>query len=134
MRYALAAVALALPTATATATVGATDNAFGPNNVTVSVGDTVTWRNGGQNAHEVNGAAFASGNLDPGKTYSWRATRAGTYPYVCRYHQSIGMTGTVVVRASGLPKTGGDRVALGLLVLGVAGVAGATLRYGWRLR
>jgi LPXTG-motif cell wall-anchored protein len=135
--YPLAVVAVllaALPARAATATVEAVDNAFRPATATVSVGDTVTWHNSGTSPHNVKSSAFASGNLDPGGTYSWRAAKPGTYAYVCTYHQSAGMKGTLVVRASGLPKTGGDDVALGLLVLGAAAAAGVTLRYGWRLR
>lgn len=131
----LALLATAVPVAT-TMTVDAVDNAFRPATATVSVGDTVTWRNAGKSPHEVSGAAFSSGNLDPGKSYSWTAMRAGTFTYVCRYHQSIGMKGTLVVRAAATshPKTGGDDVVLGLLVLGAAAVAGLTLRYGWSAR
>jgi LPXTG-motif cell wall-anchored protein len=135
--YALALLVLAvaaLPARAASTTVDAVDSAFRPRTVTVAVGDTVTWRNTGAMPHTATSKAFDSGNLDPGRTFAWRATKVGTYAYVCRYHEAAGMTGTVVVRASGLPNTGGDHVALGLLVLGVAGVAGASLRYGWRVR
>ena len=114
--------------------VTARDNAFAPGTVTVSVGETVTWNNAGTNAHEVYSTAFGSGPITAGGSWSWRPTKAGTYTYVCRYHESLGMRGTLVVRASGLPKTGGDHVAVGLLVLGAAAVAGLSLRYGWRLR
>ena len=131
---AFAVVVAATPVNAATATVQAVDNAFRPATKTVAVGDTVTWTNAGSSAHEVTAGAFKSGNLDPGKSYSWKATKAGTYSYVCRYHESLGMKGTLVVSASGLPKTGGDKVALGLLVLGATAVAGVTMRLGWRTR
>lgn len=136
--YAVAGAALlvgALPAQAATTTVQAVDNAFQPRSATVSVGDTITWRNAGRAPHDVKASAFSSGNLDPGESFSWKATKAGTYSYVCSYHQSVGMTGTVVVSASSAhPDTGGDRMALGLLVLGCCAVAGASLRYGWRAR
>jgi LPXTG-motif cell wall-anchored protein len=133
------ALALAVPAnAGSGTTVRAVDNRFQPATVTVAPGTLVTWANAGTSAHEVTGDGFASGNLDPGKAYSWMPPRAGTYAYVCRYHASAGMKGTVVVRAaaatSGLPKTGGDRIALGLLLVGAAAVAGGALRYGWRTR
>jgi plastocyanin len=136
---ALAGVALvlaAVPAAASATTVEARDNVFAPRSATVSVGDTVTWKNAGDTAHEVTASAFASGNLAPGASWSWTATKAGTFSYVCRYHESLGMTGTVVVRAASTshPKTGGDRVALGLLALGASAVAGMSLRYGWSLR
>ncbi len=131
---ALAVAFAATPVAASTATVKAVDNEFRPATKTVAVGDTVTWTNAGSSAHEVTADAFKSGNLDPGKSYSWTATKAGTYSYVCRYHEALGMKGTLVVSASGLPKTGGDRVALGLLLLGATAVVGTSLRFGWRTR
>jgi plastocyanin len=136
----LALLAAALPARAATTTTvqAASGNVFTPKSVTVAVGDRVTWRNTDSAPHDVSATAFKSGNLDPGSTYSWTATAAGTYSYVCRYHESVGMKGTVVVRTagstSGLPKTGGDRTALGLLVLGIACAAGVSLRYGWSTR
>jgi plastocyanin len=141
--FAMAGAALAvsaLPAFAATTTIDAADNEFKPKSATVTVGDTVTWKNTGQSAHEVTASAFKSGNLDAGESYSWTATAAGTYSYVCRYHESIGMTGTLTVRAASgdvtaaHPNTGGDRMALGLLVLGFCAIAGATLKYGWRVR
>ena len=134
---AAALAAAALPAHAATTTVDTSDNAFRPKTVTVAVGDRVTWRNTGQNPHEVTASAFRSGNIAEGASWTWTADRAGTFRYVCRYHESLGMTGTVVVRGASTtshPKTGGDRVALGLLVLGFSALAGASLRYGWRVR
>ena len=138
--YALAGAALlvaALPASAATTTVEAVDNAFRPQSVTVTVGDTITWQNTGEAPHDVKASAFQSGNIAPGASWSWNASKAGTYSYVCSYHSSVGMTGTVVVQAasaaSGHPDTGGDRTALGLLVLGVCAAAGLSLRYGWRV-
>lgn len=143
---ALAAASLfaAVPASAASTTVSMVENAFKPVTTTVSVGDTVTWRNDGSSAHEVTASAFKSGNVDPGRSYSWKATAAGTYDYVCRYHESQNMKGTLVVRAasgpapaapvSGHPNTGGDDVALGLLIVGAAAAAGLSLRYGWRAR
>jgi plastocyanin len=140
---ATAALAASVPaTAGSTASVSMVDNAFKPASATVTVGDTVTWRNDGKAPHEVSSSAFGSGNVDPGKAYSWKASKAGTFSYVCRYHESLGMKGTLVVRAAstgaapvtGHPDTGGDDVALGLLLVGVTAVAGLGLRYGWRTR
>jgi plastocyanin len=36
--------------------------------------------------------------MAPGATFSYRFTRAGTYSFVCSYHQASGMTGSVTVR------------------------------------
>ncbi|HEX8001116.1 MAG TPA: cupredoxin domain-containing protein [Mycobacteriales bacterium] len=138
-----ASLLAAVPASAAPTTVSMVENEFKPATATVSVGDTVTWRNDGSSAHEVTGGdTFKSGNVDPGKSYSWTATKAGTFSYVCHYHESLGMKGTLVVRAAsggaapatGHPDTGGDDVALGLLLLGATALAGLTLRYGWRTR
>jgi plastocyanin len=150
MRWtALAAAAVALgaavPASAASSTVSMVDNAFKPATATVTVGDRVTFRNDGQSAHEVTSDAFKSGNVDAGKSWTYTATKAGTFSYVCRYHESLGMKGTLVVRAAsaggsgaapvtGHPNTGGDDVAAGLLLLGVTAAAGLSLRYGWRTR
>lgn len=138
----LVLAALALPPVPADAAsirVDMLDNKFAPRTATVSVGDRVTWRNVGKAPHEVTATAFKSGNVDAGRSWSWTASSAGTFRYVCKYHEAAGMTATLVVnaagaRSAGLPDTGGDRVALGLLVLGICAVAGASLRYGWRVR
>lgn len=141
LALAAAAAFAASPATAASSAVSMVDNAFKPATTTVSVGDTVTWRNDGKAPHEVSSSAFSSGNVDAGKSYAWRATAAGTFAYVCRYHEAQGMKGTLVVRAAsgaapvtGHPSTGGDDVALGLLLVGATAVAGLGLRYGWRTR
>ncbi len=142
----LAAVVLALASpagAASTTTIEAADNVFKPVNATVSVGDTVVWKNTGESPHEVTASAFSSGNIAKGASWSWRASKAGTFSYVCRYHEAAGMKGTLVVKAAaaagaapaaGHPKTGGSSLPLGLLVIGVAAAGGLSLRYGWRTR
>jgi LPXTG-motif cell wall-anchored protein len=73
------------------------DNFFSPSSVTVNAGDTVTWTNQGTVAHTATGSGFDSGSLDPGKSFSHKFTSAGTFSYVCTFHQAQGMTGTVTV-------------------------------------
>lgn len=96
-------------TAASSASVGARDNFFTPPSVTVQVGDTVTWSNGGHNAHTVtaNGGGFDSGNLNPGQSFSQTFTQPGTVAYYCKYHRSLGMKGTITVKASGGAGGGG---------------------------
>ena len=134
---ALALVLAAVPAHAAPIRIDMADNRFVPRTATVSVGDRVTWRNVGKAPHEVTAAAFRSGNVAPGQAWSWTAAAAGTYAYVCTYHEAAGMRATLVVRASagaaGHPDTGGDRLALGLVLLAVCGVAGLSLRLGWRV-
>jgi len=72
---------------------------FDPASLTVGVGTTITWTNGGSAHHTVtsldDNATFDSADLAPGASFSWTATTAGTYPYYCVYHDW--MKGTIVV-------------------------------------
>ena len=92
------------PTLTPTATTTATANkvsiqgfAFSPSSISVPVGTTVTWTNKDSVTHTVTSdtGAFASGNLAPGKTFSFTFNQAGTFAYHCNIHTY--MHGTVVV-------------------------------------
>lgn len=90
------------------------DAVFGPAEVRISVGDTVHWINKGVLVHTVTFdpkqaikaasvvlpagvAAFGSADLNEEETYSHTFTAKGTYKYVCKYHEAMGMTGTVIV-------------------------------------
>lgn len=104
--------------------VGMTARAFTPSTVTVSVGDTVVWRNTSGANHSVtaqeaglpDGAEyFASGGyetqaaadeayfqsfggaIQADETYEHTFEVAGEYPYYCVPHRRAGMVGTVVV-------------------------------------
>lgn len=87
---------------------------FVPDTVNISVGDTVKWTNPGIVTHTVTfdpsqastpsdvalpaGAApFGSGDLEEDDTYSHTFTTKGTYKYVCKYHEAMGMKGTIIV-------------------------------------
>jgi plastocyanin len=113
------------PTATATATaepdqsgapvVDMTDGLkFEPQEITVSVGDRVQWRNVGTVAHTVttepskvsdpNGVsvpsgaeAWDSGLIGENETFSRTFDEPGTYEYICIPHEGAQMVGTVVV-------------------------------------
>jgi plastocyanin len=73
--------------------------AFNPANITVKVGTTVTWTNNDSATHTVtetdgqNGPN--SGNLEPGKSFTFTYDTAGTFKYHCAIHPN--MTGTVTV-------------------------------------
>jgi plastocyanin len=74
------------------------DIQFNPAEVTVSVGDTVTWTNNDSVGHDVTGDSFSSGEpggLAGGDTFERTFEEAGTFDYVCTVHP--GMEGTVVV-------------------------------------
>jgi plastocyanin len=73
---------------------------FVPQTVSISVGDVVEWRNVGTVLHSVtfqNDSAISDANLNGGQTFEVRFTQPGSFPYVCVYHQSLGMIGTVTV-------------------------------------
>ena len=87
---------------------------FDPETVTIEAGQTVLWTNTSDMIHTVTanpakaknknncklpaGAeAFDSGAIEPGKTYSQTFTVPGTYKYFCVPHETMGMTGKVIV-------------------------------------
>jgi plastocyanin len=75
---------------------------FSPQTVTVDVGDTVTWKwmSGPHTTTRASGSeTWDSGIMATGATFSHTFTQAGTFPYVCTIHVSLGMTGTVKVNA-----------------------------------
>jgi plastocyanin len=75
--------------------VAVADNSFSPASVKVAVGDTVTFENEGAIAHTVTGDGFDSGSLAPGDTFTFEASEAGSFSYVCTFH--AGMQGTIEV-------------------------------------
>lgn len=101
---------LLLPTAVALAqashVVEARDNVFDPAQITVAVGDSIEFRNTGKLPHTATAEdkSFDTGNLNAGQSRRVTFTKAGAIKYVCIYHQSLGMTGEIVVgAASGAP-------------------------------
>jgi plastocyanin len=87
---------------------------FVPATVNCKVGDTVNWTNPGVITHSVTFdpaqavakenvvlpegvAPFDSGNMEEGGTFKHTFTTKGTYKYVCKFHEAMGMIGTVVV-------------------------------------
>lgn len=90
---------------------GALGNSFSPANLTLEVGDSVTWTNLG-GFHNVESDSFrcANGCDDTGGDGSassnlWSVTRTfntvGTINYVCIVHAGLGMTGQLVVQPMG---------------------------------
>ena len=71
---------------------------FGPAELTVGVGTTVTWTNRDDIPHTVRSTdgAFKSKVLDTDEKFSFTFSKAGTYPYFCSIHPK--MTGKVVVQ------------------------------------
>ena len=80
-----------------TASVSLVNKAFSPVSVTVAIGGTVTWKNNDSMPHDVTSTsgAFRSPTLNPGQSFTFTFTKAGSYGYFCTFHG--GMSGTVVV-------------------------------------
>jgi amicyanin len=72
---------------------------FGPQEVKVKAGTTVTWTNEDDIPHTVvSPNSFRSKVLDTDGKYSFTFTTPGTYKYFCSLHPH--MTGTIVVEAT----------------------------------
>jgi plastocyanin len=74
---------------------------FTPPQITVHKGDAVVWTNNDNTTHTViddlsNVGGPASGNVEPGSSYSFTFTKTGSFQYHCSIHPS--MRGTIVVQ------------------------------------
>jgi plastocyanin len=87
---------------------------FVPATVNIKVGDTVKWTNPAVITHTVTFdpaqaatasnvvlpagvAPFGSDNMEEDATFSHTFTVKGTYKYICKMHEAMGMVGAVVV-------------------------------------
>lgn len=71
---------------------------FKPKDITVKVGDTITWKNEDpvdHNAVDTATGKFESETFGEGGTFEYTAEEAGKIEYVCTLHP--GMTGTITV-------------------------------------
>jgi plastocyanin len=93
---------------------GTAANKWEPANVTIKPGGTVTFKISGGPPHPVKSGTPPNGDdkLDTsgcaqdkmakvGATCTVKIAKAGTYPYFCQIHYSLGMTGTITVGAGG---------------------------------
>ena len=71
---------------------------FQPAELTVKTGQTVEWKNDDMVPHTVTAddGSFRSGKIQPGKTWTYTATKAGTFAYTCSPHPN--MRGKLIVR------------------------------------
>jgi plastocyanin len=81
-----------------TAEVKIDNFSFGPGDLKVAVGTTITWTNRDDIPHTVvsTDGVFKSKVMDTDEKFSYTFTKAGTYPYFCSIHPK--MTGQVVVQ------------------------------------
>jgi plastocyanin len=73
------------------------DIKFAPEAAKVKVGQTVCWTNEDDVQHDAvaDNGSFESSLFGHGKTFAWKATKAGVISYVCSVHP--GMTGKLDV-------------------------------------
>jgi plastocyanin len=111
------------PATAKTVTIDVKNLKFGANNaqVAINVGDTVTWRNldtgithtvtSGLPADPDRGSLFDDsfrGSASSPPTISHTFNTAGTFPYHCRPHASMGMVSSILVEATTPPPVRGD--------------------------
>jgi plastocyanin len=73
---------------------------FSPHDITVAVGDSVTWTNSDAQGHTATAddGSFDTGTIGNGTSKSVTFATAGTFAYHCSIHPA--MTGTVTVEAA----------------------------------
>lgn len=104
LAFVVTVAALLVPTIRAADTaVDIVNFAFGPQTITIDVGDTVTWTNGDAIGHSATGIDFAApafdtGIIGPNDSQSVQFDEAGTFEYLCSPHPF--MLGTVIVRGA----------------------------------
>lgn len=88
-------------------TVTVSNFEFSPKELTISVGDTVVWKNV-SGMHNVNGTVTTypsnpesfGNNVSSGWTYTHVFNISGNYDYRCDPHFSLGMTGKIIVEGN----------------------------------
>ncbi|MBI4188690.1 MAG: cupredoxin domain-containing protein [Chloroflexi bacterium] len=75
------------------------DFAFTPREVSIKVGDRVTWVNDDIEPHTATTEAWDSGAINPGQNYSRTFDTPGTFKITCQFHPD--MIGQVTVTARG---------------------------------
>ncbi len=78
-------------------TVDMKDFKYLPEEITITEGTKVTWKNIDVEAHTVTTNGWDSGVIEAGKTYSRTFDVAGTYDYRCVFHPT--MLGRLIVTA-----------------------------------
>jgi plastocyanin len=91
----------ALPTPSSQS-VSVVDFSYQPNPVTVPVGTTMIWTNNtsASTPHTVtsdDGTTFDSGTLNASQQFTFTFNTPGTYNYHCKFHQTLGMVGSIMV-------------------------------------
>ena len=96
----------------ATINIETRDNEFVPPTATANVGDTISFKNTGAAPHNAvaNNGAFNIPLINPGETKTATVDQPGPVDYVCSFHVSLGMRGTITVEgAAGAPAAGAEQ-------------------------
>lgn len=75
--------------------------AFSPSSKTITKGTTLTFQNKDGFTHTATSDAsggWDTGDVAGGASKSVTFSTAGTFTYHCKYHSSMGMTGTIIVQ------------------------------------
>jgi plastocyanin len=77
--------------ATRTHTVTIDGTSFSPETISVKRGDRVVWRNKDPFPHTATAGskAFDSGSIGAGKSWTYVASKPGTFEYVCTFHPNM---------------------------------------------
>ena len=61
---------------------------YQPESLTVKVGDSVVWTNQDPFPHTVTSPSggFDSHTIEPGRSWTYTATKVGEFPYTCTFH------------------------------------------------
>jgi plastocyanin len=90
----------ASPTTSAPSTIVMANLAFSPTTLTIKKGTTITWKNNDAYVHTStsDSGVWDSGDIAGGGSRTTTFATAGTFPFHCTYHGSMGMTGTIIVQ------------------------------------
>ncbi|CAN5308632.1 hypothetical protein BH20ACT24_BH20ACT24_08410 [soil metagenome] len=88
------------------ADVSMLDDDFSPAQITIAVGESVTFANQGDRPHTATAddGSFDTGSVDPAASAAVTFDTAGTYPYYCQFHGGPGgdgMAGVISVTGGG---------------------------------
>ena len=128
--FALLPVARAAPSAAETKTVAMQNFKFDPQTITVNVGDSITWKNSDQAEHTATAddGSFNTDDVAAGQEKTITFSKAGTFPYYCKYHGGPGgkgMSGVITVLAAAQPQAPAQPQATAAPAPGGAEVTGS---------
>lgn len=97
------------PVQAKTVTIETKEFKFVPPTGDLAVGDTVVFRNTGAAPHNAvaSDGSFKTAIINSGSEESVQITKAGSIPYVCTLHETVGMKATLTVAAAGGPPNDG---------------------------